>query len=133
MVVKYRTGQFIVNLQSENKKASASYLKKLYRRSSLFRWQLKPSFQVDINRFIPPTDPWRGSAKIGGEILHSGLPANRNQPEYFSFDWLRDVRDFGGDATRIFVRDEISLWLSENINWDETNANAWHGTVRKIH
>ena len=126
MVVKYRTGQFIVNLQSENKKASASYLKKLYRRSSLFRWQLKPSFQVDISRFIPPTDPWRGSAKIGGEILHSGLPANRNQPEYFSFDWLRDVRDFGGDAARIFVRDEISLWLSENINWD---AKSWHPKI----
>ena len=89
-------------------------------------WEDSSPFQVDINRFIPPTDPWRGSAKIGGEILHSGLPANRNQPEYFSFDWLRDVRDFGGDAARIFVRDEISLWLSENINWD---AKSWHPKI----
>ena len=90
-----------MNLQSEKTKTSASYLKRLYRRSGLFRWQLKPTFRVDVNRFMPPSDPWRGSAQLGGEILHSGLPSHRGQPEYFSFDWLRNIRDFGGDTARI--------------------------------
>ena len=112
-----------MNLQSEKTKTSASYLKRLYRRSGLFRWQLKPPFRVDVNRFMPPSDPWRGSAQLGGEILHSGLPSHRGQPEYFSFDWLRNIRDFGGDTARIFARDEISFWLSENTNWD---AESWH-------
>ena len=62
------------NVGSKNAKRSSSYLKQLYRRSKLFRWQLKPPFKTAINKFMPPHDPWRGSAKIGGDILHSNLP-----------------------------------------------------------
>ena len=112
-----------MSLHLEKTEQSASYFKQLYRRSGLFRWQLKPSFPVDINRFIPPSDPWRGIAKNGQDILHSGLPSDRNVPAYFTFDWLRDIRDFGGDTARKFARDEITYWLSENTSWD---ANRWH-------
>ena len=115
--------QSFVNQSSANAKQSANYLKQLYRRSSLFRWRLKPTFQTDINRFIPPSDPWRGSATIGRDVLHSAMPVKRDQPEYFTFEWLRHVRDYGGDKARIYVRNEISLWLSENTNWD---AKIWH-------
>ena len=117
---KKTVNKTFTNVGSKNAKRSASYLKQLYRRSKLFRWQLKPPFKTAINKFMPPHDPWRGSAKIGGDILHSNLPTNRNLPDYFTFEWLRHVRDFGGDKARIFAREEISLWLKENSKWEAT-------------
>ena len=72
--------QSFVNQSSANAKQSANYLKQLYRRSSLFRWRLKPTFQTDINRFIPPSDPWRGSATIGRDVLHSAMPVKETNP-----------------------------------------------------
>ncbi len=112
-----------VKQSSKNAKQSANYLKQLYRRSRLFRWRLKPTFQTDVGRFMPPSDPWRGSAKIGRDMLHSVMPVERDQPEYFTFGWLRHLRDYGDNKARIYVRKEISLWLSENTNWD---AKIWH-------
>ena len=113
-----RIEKSFVKQSSKNAKQSANYLKQLYRRSRLFRWRLKPTFQTDVGRFMPPSDPWRGSAKIGRDMLHSVMPVERDQPEYFTFGWLRHLRDYGDDKARIYVRNEISLWLSENTNWD---------------
>ena len=45
-----------VKQSSKNAKQSANYLKQIYRRSRLFRWRLKPTFQTDVGRFMPPSD-----------------------------------------------------------------------------
>ncbi len=112
-----------MKIDSKNAKKSGNYLKQLYRRSKLFRWQLKPPFEAAINKFMPPHDPWRGSTIKGGDILNSNVTTNRDFPDYFTFEWLRHVRDFGGDKAIIFAREEISLWLKENTNWDATRWN----------
>ncbi len=112
-----------MNIGSNNAIESARYLKLLYRRSKLFRWQLKPQFKITASKFTPPNDPWRGSEKMGGDILHSNSYANRELPDYFTFQWLRHIRDFGGDKARIFAREEISLWLKENTKWEAVKWN----------
>ena len=117
---KKTTGKTFMNIGSKNAQHSANYFKQIYRRSKLFRWQLKPRIKANSGNWIPPNDPWRGSAKIGSYVLYSNPPTNRNLSEYFTFEWLRHVRDFGGDKARIFAREEITLWIKENNTWEAT-------------
>ena len=120
---KKTTGKTFMNIGSKNAQHSANYFKQIYRRSKLFRWQLKPRIKANLGNWIPPNDPWRGSAKIGSYVLYSNPPTNRNLSEYFTFEWLRHVRDFGGDKARIFAREEITLWIKENNTWEATRWN----------
>lgn len=48
---------------------------------------------------------------IGGSNWHSKGPA------FESFNWLRDLRSFGGSQARGRARQLISNWISKNNNW----------------
>ncbi len=78
----------------------------LYRQSRLFSWQLRskpPQLPLPV---IP--DLWRGDAKIGAAILQGMTPFAADSETFARFDWVRDLRDYGGADARITARNMIA-------------------------
>jgi len=95
---------------------------RLYRRSVLFEWRIRPK-----NRAMPshwqPVDIWRGDATIG-QILVSGLhPVERIGPDWHQFNWLRDMREFGGSQSRTLTRRLVLDWIKRYGRWQR---DVWH-------
>jgi len=90
-------------------------LERLFRRSSLFRWQLKTSDTPQIKSGLQ--DHWRGSATVGGRIIEAGDRLHFDGQAFDDFGWLRDLRAFGGSQARSHARQLIEIWLRQNQNW----------------
>lgn len=91
------------------------HIERLWRQSRLFDWQM-PS-QLPAGGLQLLQDPWRGDARRGHLILQGHWPGDRLSPAYHCFGWLRDLRDFGGQAARGLAREEISKWIHNNRSW----------------
>ena len=97
-----------------------SRIEQLFRRSGLFLWSMK---SIDANTLvISSSDHWRGSANKGAQIMAYDpiLYAQRN--DFDDFEWLRDLRAFGGSEARSLARRLIDLWTIKNNRW---SINSW--------
>ncbi|MBL6604541.1 MAG: heparinase II/III family protein [Alphaproteobacteria bacterium] len=101
-----------------------SALEILYRQSRLFSWQLRstpPQLPLPV---IP--DLWRGDAKIGAAILQGMMPFSADSETFARFDWVRDLRDYGGADARITARNMIDRWMQGHRHW---SAMAWRPDI----
>ena len=99
-------------------------LEVLYRQSWLFGWQLngpQPSSPLPI--FV---DPWKGNPQNGALIAQGTLPFALSSEQFARFDWIRDLRDYGGSRARITARTLILRWLSEHKDWSPV---AWRPDI----
>ena len=87
----------------------------LYRQSWLFRWQLNEAEPSSTLPVLP--DPWRGNPQNGALIAQSTLPYPLSSETFARFDWIRDLRDYGGSRARMTARALILRWLNDYKNW----------------
>ena len=116
--------------QSDKGTLSSSYIWKisqmetLYRQSRLFSWQLRatpPQLPLPV---IP--DLWRGEAKIGAAIMQNMTPFAADSEQFARFDWIRDLRDYGGADARITARNMIDRWMQGHRHW---SVMAWRPDI----
>ena len=92
-----------------------SKLEQLLRRTGLFFWGLRGTATNEvINGFA---DHWRGSAAKGSQIMAGASVVRRNVDFLDDFEWLRDLRAFGGSQARSKARNLIKIWLHQNERW----------------
>jgi uncharacterized heparinase superfamily protein len=89
---------------------------RLFRRTWLFQWTLRGRTETPLLVGFP--DHWRGSASRGSAIMTSGAAWRITEPGFERFDWLRDLRSFGGSQARSRARALISNWINRNARWD---------------
>lgn len=107
--------------------------RELYFRSPISRWLLDKNRLAEIK--IPTSDAWpgdgeQGRAIVDGNIVVSGvviaatgtawedIPTHPFHAEYLhGFSWLRDLRDFGGEAARNTARNLVSGWIDRHDQW----------------
>ena len=92
-----------------------SSLERIFRRSGLFRWQLKSNDDPSIKSGLQ--DHWRGNASVGASIIERGEDWYGDVHAFDDFGWLRDLRAFGGSQARAQGRQLIERWLRQNQNW----------------
>jgi uncharacterized heparinase superfamily protein len=116
--------------------------RELYYRSPLSRWRLnqdKHSSIVISTTDGCPGDSERGRSIVDGTITLSGVIITktdqpwRNIPDHaehaeflHAFTWLRDLRDFGGEAARSTARDLVASWIDTHDHW---HPLAWRPDV----
>ena len=99
-------------------------LEQLFRHTGLFLWSLRGSKpNVIITGY---SDHWRGAASKGSQIMTSGSSWRVSIDGFDDFDWLRDLRTFGGSQARSRARSLISNWLKVNGRW---NAKSWQPDI----
>ena len=87
----------------------------LYRQSWLFRWQLN---EAEASSPLPVfLDPWKGNPQNGALIAQGTLPYPLSSETFARFDWIRDLRDYGGSRARMTARALILRWLDDYKNW----------------
>lgn len=108
-------------------------LKEAWYASPLHAWRLSGTVPEDLS--VPLGDAWPGDAEAGRGILEGLFPADGQTVQagadpwasetltaelaesLHRFDWLRDLRDLGGDAARLRARDLVSSWLQHCGHW----------------
>jgi uncharacterized heparinase superfamily protein len=99
-------------------------LEQLFRHTGLFLWSLRGSkSNVIITGY---SDHWRGAASKGSQIMTSGSSWQINIDRFDDFEWLRDLRAFGGSQARSRARSLIGNWLKVNGRW---NAKSWQPDI----
>jgi uncharacterized heparinase superfamily protein len=87
---------------------------------------LEGMFPVDGQSIQAGADPWTS------DQLTPAIASSLHR-----FDWLRDLRDLGGDAARLRARDLVTSWLQTQQNWSRVGWRpdvlgarlaAWIGT-----
>ncbi len=99
----------------QTKRWTLSKFEILYRQSWLYGWQLngpEPSSPLPV--FV---DPWKGNPQTGALIAQGALPYALSSEVFARFDWIRDLRDYGGSRARATARTLIVRWLNENKDW----------------
>ena len=97
------------------KKWKLSKFEILYRQSWLFRWQLN---EAETSSPLPVfLDPWKGNPQNGALIAQGTLPYPLSSETFSRFDWIRDLRDYGGSRARMTARALILRWLDDYKNW----------------
>ena len=97
------------------KRWKLSKFETLYRQSWLFRWQLN---EAEASSPLPVfIDPWRGNPQNGALIAQGSLPYPLGSDTFSRFDWIRDLRDYGGSRARMTARALILRWLDDYKNW----------------
>ena len=87
----------------------------LYRQSWLFRWQLN---EAEASSTLPVfLDPWKGNPQNGALIAQGTLPYPLSSETFARFDWIRDLRDYGGSRARMTARALILRWQDDYKNW----------------
>ena len=73
-------------------------LEQLFRQTKLFSWTLTAkSSNKQISGY---PDNWRGFAENGLSMMTSGSGWRTDGCKFQKFDWLRDLRSFGGSDSR---------------------------------
>ncbi len=96
----------------------------MFRKSWLFGWQLRGE-----NPDLPLaalSDPWRGREATGKLIAGQDYAATVKRPDYHTFEWVRDVREYSGTGTRALVRNHINGWMAQNQVW---SADKWRPDI----
>ena len=124
-------------------------------------WYGSPLHSWRISGHAPDTlavsvgDAWPGDSDAGRGILEGMFLVNGQSIQaganpwtsdhltpattlgLHRFDWLRDLRDLGGDAARLRARDLVTAWLQSQKQWSRqawradilgTRLAAWIGT-----
>ena len=99
-------------------------LEQLFRHTGLFLWSLRGTAESEI--IIGYADHWRGSASKGSQIMTSGSSWRVTSDGFDHFEWLRDLRTFGGSQARSRARSLITNWLKINSRW---NAKSWQPDI----
>jgi len=117
-------------------------LREAWYASPLHAWRISGESPLDLS--VALTDPWPGEADAGREILEGAFPvagqvvhvgADPWRAEGLTtaaaevlhrFEWLRDLRDLGGDAARRKARDLVGGWIESFDRWDRL---AWRSDV----
>lgn len=92
-----------------------SGIERLYRQSSLFRWQIRGAPRSLLRAGLQ--DPWRGDPQAGARLAAGQLVPDRDDEDRARFTWLCDLRAEGGDKARVKARELITRWISSNQNW----------------
>lgn len=96
----------------------------LYRQSWLFGWQLNgPQPASPLPIFV---DPWKGNPQNGALIAQGTLPFPLSSEPFARFNWIRDLRDYGGSRARMTARTLILRWLAEHKDWSPV---AWRPDI----
>ncbi len=121
-----------------NGRGLSARMRDAYFASPLHRWRIAGPAPEDFA--VTLTDAWPGDPDGGREILEgtfsfgatsSTLGADPwtqdSLPPHMAdglhrFEWLRDLRDLGGDAARRRARDLIGAWLDRHDRW---HRHAW--------
>ena len=101
-----------------------SKIEHLFRRTSLFRWTLRNA--VPGGLITSFHDHWRGKANSGAKIMTSGSHWRLSGNDFDRFDWLRDLRSYGGSQARSRARMLISTWIEDHESWD---YQGWHPEI----
>ena len=74
----------------------------LFRKTSLFNWSLASTPASRLSHVVP--DYWRGSASLGSRIMTSSTNWRNDSRGFDQFEWVRDLRAFGGSQARSRAR-----------------------------
>lgn len=117
-------------------------LREAWYASPLHAWRI--SGEAPDRLAVALHDPWPGDADAGREILEGAFPvagqlvhvgADPWRTEGLTegaaevmhrFEWLRDLRDLGGDAARRKARDLVGGWIDRFDRWDRL---AWRPDI----
>lgn len=117
-------------------------LREAWYATPLHAWRISGEAPRDLT--VALTDPWPGDADAGREILEGVFPVagqlvhvggdpwraegltDGAAEVLHRFEWLRDLRDLGGDAARRRARDLIAGWIENFDRWDRL---AWRADV----
>jgi len=97
---------------------------RLFRRTRLFNWSLASVPAPAITH--PAPDHWRGSASNGSHIITSSSNWRSDSRGFDNFEWLRDLRAFGGSHARSRARQLIEGWVEQNSSW---HASRWQPDI----
>ena len=112
-------------------------------------WHKNPLYSLALSTqgkqelFVIPTDSWPGSLTEGQRLLEGkfvlGAETALEQYLWFpkhlspsaladlhSFEWLRNLRSLGDNASRRVARQLILSWISHNQNW---RSLAWRPDI----
>ena len=96
----------------------------LFRKTSLFNWSLAGSPAYRLSHMVP--DYWRGSASLGSRIMTSNTNWRSDSRDFDQFEWLRDLRAFGGSQARRRARQLVESWINNNNDW---RASSWQPDI----
>jgi uncharacterized heparinase superfamily protein len=78
---------------------------------------------TDIPEHWQPPDPWKGRPSHGQPLASGRHPAELYSKDWHRFNWLRDMREYGGSQSRTLARRFILEWIDQNQNW---SRDIWH-------
>ena len=96
----------------------------LFRKTSLFNWSLASTHASRLSHMVP--DYWQGSASLGWRIMTSSTNWRDDSRGFDRFDWVRDLRAFGGSQARSRARQLIESWIDSNNNW---RVGSWQPDI----
>ena len=96
----------------------------LLRKTSLFNWSLASTPASKLSHTVP--DYWRGSANLGSRIITSSANWRKDSRGFDKFEWVRDLRAFGGSQARSRARQLIESWIDSNKNW---RVGSWQPDI----
>jgi uncharacterized heparinase superfamily protein len=96
----------------------------LFRKTKFFNWSLASTPASRLSHLVP--DYWRGSASLGSHILTNSTRWRNDSRGFDQFEWLRDLRAFGGSQARSRARQLIESWIDNNHNW---RADSWQPDI----
>lgn len=109
-------------------------LRDAYFASPVHAWRLSGSAPDALA--VPVADAWAGDSDLGRELLEGAYTVAGatvqvgadpwSQTGYSEaafealhrFEWMRDLRDLGGDAARRRARDLVGAWIDRHAAWD---------------
>ena len=98
---------------------------RLIRRSVLFGWRLRKIATPPPQHWFP-ADLWRGVATRGQPLVSGNHPVETHAEGWHSFNWLRDMREFGGSQSRTMARRLVIEWVNQYGRWA---ATEWHPSM----
>ncbi len=96
----------------------------LFRKTSFFDWSLASTPASKLLHLVP--DYWRGSASFGSLVITSRATWRDDSYDFDQFEWVRDLRAFGGSQARSRARLLIETWIDNNNNW---HAESWRPDI----
>lgn len=111
--------------------------------SGFYHWILSKG-EIPEQLALKPVDPWPGNADRGRSICNGMFVTESVSFPFYgdfwqatddhalwheqlhSFEWLRDLRAFGGDQARRMARHQVERWLHRYDRWHE---RAWRPDI----
>ncbi len=103
---------------------------RIFRRSRMFFWQYRAAAKTGraltkqmSSGNMPLMDLWKGDASQGQPLATGIAPLVMLDEDWHDFQWLRDMREYGGQHARTHARRYLLEWLSRHGQWDQ---EIWH-------